>query len=335
MAGKKGQTNKGGDLVYVIAGKEPFLVSSECERLIESLLPDEEDRGVSLYEPDMLTADCAEVLDELRTKSFFAAKRVVVLKEADSFISANRGALERYFESPSENGVLVMTVSTWQGNTRLAKMLPTVGTLIKAGELKRQQLPGFLSNYAKQKYSLGFSAASANMLVELAGDEPGRLCSEVDKLAAYVGKKNSITSEDVQAVVGRNRMFGVFEVIDAMTAGDAGTAVSRLRNMFESDRSAEFKSVGAFAYHFRRMFEAKVMLENRVPANSIAGKLRIFYSIKDAFFRQLRSMSLEQIGEIIAELGRIDYLTKTGGTTTPAALERLVIELCARTSSSR
>jgi DNA polymerase III delta subunit len=121
-------------------------------------------------------------------------------------------------------------------------------------------------------------------------------------------------------------MFNAFAVIDAILAGDTGTAIERLRNMFAADRSAEFTVVGAFAYHFRRMFSAKALLERGMGQRDVMSQLRIWGNV-DGFFRQLRQMSLERIGGVICELARIDYASKTGGTTGKVAIERLVVTL--------
>ena len=164
-------------------------------------------------------------------------------------------------------------------------------------------------------------------MIEFAGDEPGKLCSEVEKLALYVDKRNSIANEDIQSLVGNNREFDVFAVIDAMTGGDSGTAISRLRNMFSTDKSAEYKSVGAFAFHFRKMFSAKVLLSQRVSFQEVAGKLRIFGD-RNAFLNQLGKWSLAEVGNVIKALARIDYESKTGQTDVACALEQLVLKAC-------
>ena len=61
-----------------------------------------------------------------------------MVKEADSFVSANRGALEKYFDKPSPTGILVMTVGSWAKTTKLAKKLSKAGKLIDVTPPKRR-----------------------------------------------------------------------------------------------------------------------------------------------------------------------------------------------------
>ena len=56
---------------YVIFGEDPFLVSKECEKLVDSILGSE-DRSMALYEPRANEAQVSDVLDELRTLPFLA-----------------------------------------------------------------------------------------------------------------------------------------------------------------------------------------------------------------------------------------------------------------------
>jgi DNA polymerase III delta subunit len=100
--------------------------------------------------------------------------------------------------------------------------------------------------------------------------------------------------------------------------------------MFAEDKTAEYTVVGAFAFHFRRMFNAKVLLENGVGTAEIAKRLRIWSDKENSFFAQLRKMSLKQIGDILQQLAATDYAIKTGRAKAEAAVEQLVLGLAGR-----
>lgn len=325
MAAKAGTDKKAIGSIYVICGKDKFLVGNECDALLDKLLPVDQ-RPMALYQPRAEDAVISEVLDELRTLPFLAERRVVLIKDADSFVSENRDHLEKYFDKPSSCGVLVLVLNTWRKNTKLAKKLAPVGQLLDVGEISARMLPKFAADCAESNHGKKFAGGGAQFLVELVGDDPGRISSEVEKLAMYVGDRKSITTDDVEKLIGHNRMFNAFAVIDAILAGDVGGAIERLRNMFAADKSAEFTVVGAFAYHFRRMFAAKALLEQGTGQRQVMSQLRIWGNV-DGFFRQLHRMSLERIATVICELARIDYASKTGGGATKVAIEQLVLKM--------
>ncbi|MHC4639761.1 MAG: DNA polymerase III subunit delta [Planctomycetota bacterium] len=185
----KAKTKKD-ERIFVIAGKEDSLINIECDRLLAELLEPQQ-RTTGLFNADPAEVSASDILDELRTLPFLTKKRVVVIKGADKFISANRELLERYFDSPCPRyfdspcptGILVLTVSSWPGNTRLAKKLPKVGTLINVTQPKAWQLPQRLIEYAGDAHAKKLSKEAAELLIELTGDDLGRLYGEIDKLA--------------------------------------------------------------------------------------------------------------------------------------------------------
>ncbi len=115
------------------------MVNAKYTEIIDGLVPPEE-RDTGLLVVDADKAVIGEIFDELRTLPFLTKRRIVALRNADKFISANRESLERYFESPSPTGILVMTVSSWPSNTRLAKKLPGIGTLVEVKSPKSEEL---------------------------------------------------------------------------------------------------------------------------------------------------------------------------------------------------
>ena len=312
-------------MIYVIAGKEDSLLNAECDRLLDRLLEPQQ-RVTGLFNADTTQLLACDILDELRTAPFLTEKRVVLVKGADDFVSENRRLLEKYFDNPCPTGILILTVNSWPPQTKLAKKLPRVGKLISVTQPRPWQLPSRLIEYASDAHDKNLTEKAAELLIELTGDQLTRLYSEIDKLALFADTQKVITPGHIESLIGHNRLFNAFAVIDAVIAGDIAKAVNRLRTMFAEDKSAEFSVVGAFAFHFRRMFNAKVLLQNGVRPAEIAKRLRIWGN-KDALFLQLRKMTLKQLGENLQRLAAIDYAIKTGQTKAKVAIEQLVLKL--------
>lgn len=311
--------------IYVITGKETSLVNAECDRLLDRLL-DTQQKTTGLFTADPARISAAEVLDELRTLPFLTQKRVVLIRNADEFVSKNRQLLENYFDKPCPSGTLILTVSSWPARTRLASKLSRVGKLISITQPKPWQLPQRLIKYTHDAYDKKLTKTAAELLIELTGDELGPLYGQIDKLALLALNDKAVTPDHVESLVGHNRLFNAFAVIDAAFEGNVAGAVDRLRNMLAVDKSAEYKLLGAFAFHLRRMFNAKVLLEKGLAPAEVAKSLGIWGN-KEAFFAQLKKMSLQQIGTNLQQLAAIDYAIKTGRTKTQVAAEQLVLKL--------
>ena len=309
--------------IVVVAGKDAALVKRRVGELLDAMLTPEE-RVTALLSLAGKEASIAQVLDELRTLPFLAERRVVAIQDADPFVTAHRSALETYFDHPSATGTLVLAVTSWPGNTKLAKKLKSAGELVNVDPPKPWHMARELVTLANQRYKKKLALPAAELLVQLAGDDWSRLQGELDKLALFSGENPTVTAAHVEQLIGHNRVFGAFEVIDAMSAGNTGEALGRLRNMFAEDKNAQYTVVGAFAYHFRRLFNGKALLtQGRSPAD-VAKELRL-WAKKDEFFAQLRRLSLDRIGYYLERLCDIDYDIKTGRARPAVAIEHLVL----------
>lgn len=313
--------------IYIIAGKDEFLVAQEVAVLVNQLLTLEQ-MQMCLWRADADKVSAVEVFDELRTLPFLAEKRVVVISSADDFVSKNREALEKYFENPATTGTLILGVETWPSNTRLAKALPKVGELMEVAVMKARELISYICEYARTAQNKNLSYNAAQMLIEFAGEEPGILRNEIDKLAAFVNAAKNITEKDISEVVGHNRAFGAFEVIDSMMAANAGKAIEQLRVMFEADKDAEYTILGAFAWHFRRMFSAAALLQKGERPDFIAKKFRIWN--QQEFFNIIRKTGLKKIGDCLRQLAEFDYQIKTGRATAQTAIESMIIQFAGK-----
>jgi len=320
--------------VCVIIGEDPFLVAKECEKRLDALLTEDE-RMTGLYEPKAADARIAEVLDELRTVPFLAPRRVVLIKDAKPFLDNYAEQLEAYLDSPSPSGVLMMTLTALDGRTRFAKKLREAGGLVEVPKMYPEHLAPYVADYARQEHGIAMDARTSQCLVDLTGDDPGRLCREMDKLALFVSPRKTVTIKDIEQLVGNNRMFGAFDVIDGVMNNNAGQALLRLANMFAADKDAQFTVVGAFSYHFRMLFKAKALVCGGMSARQAAKAVKVLWKKEEAFAAQLGRLSLEQIADVLGELGRIDYGIKKGLTTAPVAMERLVVELFEKQQKKR
>ncbi|MHC4168789.1 MAG: DNA polymerase III subunit delta [Planctomycetota bacterium] len=305
------------ELIYVIVGKDESLVGVQCGQLLDELLEPSK-RATGLFDADAGSVTASEVLDDLRTVPFLTDKRVVLVKDADSFVSDNRPLLEKYFDNPCPTGRLILVVKTWNKSTKLAKKLAKVGRLISVIQPSRKELPRRVIDYTNDAHSKKITYPTAQLLIELTGDDLTRLYSEIDKLALYADADKTIEPKHIEALIGHNRLFNAFAVIDAVIGGNPAAAVE----------SAEYTVVGAFAFHFRRMFNAKALLEKRTPRQQIEKTLRI-WGDRDSFFAQLRRLSLKQIGRYLRQLAETDYAIKTGRANAKVAMEQLVLRLCA------
>lgn len=317
--------------VYVIFGTEDFLRLRALNDLIHRVLGPHRD-SMALSELDGETARLADVLDEVRTASLLAPVRLVILREADDFVSDNRDALEKYVQSPCPTGVLVLVCRTWPATTRLYKFVDKFGGNIPCNLPKPKELMPWLNRWladqARDEYDRTLESAAARRLIDLIGPQLGLLDMELSKLATYVSPRTTIAVADVEELVGASRMEKVFGISDCIARRDAKGALALWEQVIATDRDAPYRAVGGLAYGFRKLAEAKRLMQRGLSPYEAAKSLGI-WTDAGRLKGQLDRFSLSQWQDQLVRLLHIDVGSKTGLGDIETAIEKFIVGLCA------
>ncbi|MBX3444763.1 MAG: DNA polymerase III subunit delta [Planctomyces sp.] len=280
---------------------------------------DEDLNRVRLRGPD---CDWARVRDELACVSMFGDRRLVIVEDADSFITDNRSQLETYCDKPSKKSVLVLDVKSWRSNTRLAKRLDAMGLAIECTELAGPRLIAWLADSAQSQHGKQLSRDAAALIVELAGTGLGLLEQEVAKLAAYVGDRPKIGVEDVRQLVGGWKAETTWTMLDAVRDGDADTALACLHKLLVAGEAAP-KLLGGAGYVFRKLAVATELSRQGRPLPVALKEAGVFPRDVDKAERYLRRIRRPRAERILARLVRADADLKGGSPLN----DRLQMEL--------
>src|SRR5262249_39150824 len=115
--------------VYVLHGDETFL-KRQVKAVLRKLVLGDDDSGFGLAIHDGESTSFGAVMSDVQTVALLTPRRLVIVEDADSFVTKERARLEKYVAAPSSAGVLVLEVDAWPSNTRLAKLVPDAGTLV-------------------------------------------------------------------------------------------------------------------------------------------------------------------------------------------------------------
>ena len=250
---KKPEQRPPGPMVALF-GAERFLKLRSLKALSTAILgAGEEELGLTKYPG--ATTEFSTVMDELRTLSMFGSQRVVVIEEADDFVTAHRAALEKYLTKPAKKSVLVLDVKTWTSSTRLAKKVAELGGDIDCSPLKAGEMLKWLADHAQSAYGKQLTRDAAQALVELRGLEMGHLDQEVAKLAAYAGDKAQIDRTSVEKLVGGWKAETTWSMLDAVRDGEVATALHLLDKLIMSGEHP-LRLLGSVQWTYRPLARA-------------------------------------------------------------------------------
>lgn len=313
--------------VFALAGDEDFLRRLVRDAIVSAMLGDSDPAfALSHFPGDKL--DFSTVRNDLETLPFLGKVRIVIVEQADSFVTANREALERYVANPSKIGVLILEVKTFPETTKLAKALPDAAK-IACKAPAAYKVVEWCRSWAESRHRKPLAPDAAELLVELVGPQMGLLDQELAKLAVAVGSRPRIEAEDVDKLVGRSRSGNVFRILDAVGEGRPAEALGILAELF-ADGEEPFAILGPLVSQLRKLAAVnRLMAEGQSlgPALDAAGVPK-WPQARQSVERQLRHLGRKRL-DLLTEWAVTTNMGMRGGSPLPPRMqvEMLVVKL--------
>lgn len=306
--------------VYALVGSDAFLQLQKLREVLKELPPDAQRSDV-----DGERADLADVLDDLRSFAMFGSGKVVVVRSADAFITRFREQLEDYVASPSDSGSLVLRLDALPKAQRIYKAIAKVGRIEECEPPKGQAaLAKWVQQHGKSDHGVTVDPDAANLLADLIGDDLGRLDTELAKLAisADGGRVNAAA---VSGGVSFQREREMWDMTNALAAGELAEALRRWRQLLHADPSTEFRAITWLGMWLEDVGTVLAAKRGRGPGT---GKLTWKY--KERFQPFIRNS--ERLGEAgharaLDLLARIDHQSKSGVGAAATNVERFILDL--------
>jgi len=319
--------------ICVVFGDDAFL-RRQVVIALRTIVLGEDDAEISLTRFEGRDLELRDVMSELETVAMFGSgQRMVVVDDADDFVTRHRADLEHYVAAPLATGVLVLTLKSFPANTRLYKAVAAKGLAIDASAPKGALLTRWLTDWAQHRHATRISRAAAEMLIELTGPELGLLDQELAKLALSTPSKGQITPELVKQQVGTWRAKTAWVMLDAALDGKLPEAMSQLDLLLGAGEHP-IGVLGQISYSLRQMAAAtRLILQDEAAGRRV--------SLSRALERVgVRSFVLQKVDGHLRRLGRrrgrrlYQWLLRAdldlkGASSAPPRLilERLIVQL--------
>ena len=311
--------------LYVLFGDEAFLKRQALKAIrVRALGPEADEQSISVHAGD--TATWADVFDDLDTVAFFEARRVVVVENADKFVTQYRSDLEAKVSTLSKAATLVLDVKAWPSNTRLAKLVDSSAT-IACKAPPPFKMPSWCSEWAKVEHGKELPAQAASLLVELIGPEMGLLDQEIAKLAIYVANRPRIELADVDRLVGNSRTQDTWKIFNAIAAGKYKESLAILHRLFDQGDDPH-RILGAFSMQLRRLAQAYRLTGQGMSLGAALEKVGVPpFGVRDAE-QQMRHLGRRRLDRIYDWLLEMNMGLRGGSPLQEESqFERLLIQL--------
>jgi DNA polymerase-3 subunit delta len=283
----------------------------------------------------------SDLRDDLATASLFdfdgGDKRTLVVRSADKFLSNHRNEIEKYVAAPGDATRLVLELESLASNTRVYKAVDKSHLLVACTSATDAKLGitaaarrKFLTGFVAERHQTKLAAAAADALVEMLGEEIGMLDTEIAKLALYVDVGGKIEEPLVRDIVAGWQGKTVWQITDAIAAGDAAEALRQLDKLFSGGQRA-IALLPQIAWSLRRLGMTTAAIEFRERSGRpwqfedalAAGGIRRGFEIQSAK-KQLQSIGRERAKQLLPWLLDADLRLK--GTHSTEGRDRFLLE---------
>src|SRR5688572_28849336 len=220
---------------YWLEGEEEYFIDKVMDYAEHNILKETE-TGFNLtvfYGKDTAWPD---VINACRRYPMFSERQVVLLKEAQQMRDIDK--LESYIENPLGSTILVVSYKEKKidGRTKFAKLLKERGVLLSTKKIYENQLPQWTEEIVRN-HGYEISRKAVMLLVDHIGNDLNRIENEIEKILVNLGKRKTISEDDIEEFIGISKEFNVFEFQNALAAKDLSGCI-RIVQYFEANPKA-------------------------------------------------------------------------------------------------
>jgi DNA polymerase-3 subunit delta len=221
--------------VYWLEGEEEYFIDQAVNYAETSIL-NESEASFNLTVFYGKDTNWAEVINACRRYPMFAERQVVIIKEAQQMRDIEK--LEPYIDNPLSSTVFIVSYKDKKvdGRTKFAKLIKEKGVLVTTKKMYDNQVPEWTQELLETK-GLSISPRGLALFVDHIGNDLTRIENEINKISINLGKRKTITEEDIEEFVGVSKDFNVFELQSAIAHRDFAKAL-RIIQYFEANPKA-------------------------------------------------------------------------------------------------
>jgi DNA polymerase-3 subunit delta len=347
----------GPEPAYLFLGPEAYQRERCRKALIEAALPaDDRENGLSRHDLDQMSL--ASAIDDVRSLSLFAPRRVIWLGRAEAALprtvsrtgrataeseeetsgDAGSTALASYLRDPAPGTVLVIDCTRFDFDGEDKAKLERVETFYAAVAAKVEFRPiapeaarGLAQKLAKDA-GLRLGLSELALLLEATGGEALRIAMEIEKLRLYAGPSREVTAEDIAALVPDAQATTIFALVAALGRGDRMRALEILDIL---SREGEYMPLALtfLATQFRMALaarEAGLRGAGQIQAHFTKLGARMWPQRAREVEQTVDAFSPERLERAIQKLFEADRSLRDARPDDRIVMEEMVLELTAR-----
>ncbi len=314
--------------VILLFGPDAGLVRERAEALAKKIVPDVRDPfRVAQLTGAAVTEDPARLYDEAAAQALGGGRRLVRVQHA---LDSNAAALGKLLDDlPPNDSLILIEGGELEKRSKLRALCETDSPYAAA-------VPCYVEDNAQRQRTIadilkaeGLTAPREILLLLADALPPDRIAmrSELEKLALYAKGQQTVTLDDIHAVLQDSGAAEMDDLIQAVASGDARRAAALLNHLF-AEQTSPVAILRAAQRHFLRLQLARAHHDNGLSAAEAVKKLQppVFWKVADAMAKQVQRWPAPLIERMLQRLYDAEAAVKRTGIPDTALTAQLLLQ---------
>jgi DNA polymerase-3 subunit delta len=256
-------------------------------------------------------------------------QRLVIVEDVEQWKVADTKAIATYLANPAPDTVLALVAGALKKDSALAKTCAKAGDVL-VYDVARRRLPEWVTKQFADR-AIEVDPEAARLLVEIVGEEPEELATEVDKIATWAGGESVGVREIEQLAAGCAEVPG-YELTDAWGRRDLPAALGACQTLLERSGDPVSRTVpalvGLLVGHVGRVRDCQRFAEEGLSARDAAARLKRHPFYVEKLYAQARNYGPDELAGAVVRLAELDHAVKGGSRlAVDLELERALIDI--------
>lgn len=316
--------------LYVFHGEEAYLRDYYLGQMKQKLLPP----GMEAFNYHTINGkefDLKILAQTVDCLPMMSPRTLIVVSDYDLFKGDKEGLTAILKDLPDYVClVFVYDLIEYKSDarTKLAGTIKERGSVVSFNRQEQGDLVDWIARrFRALDHDIG--TEDAKYLIFLCGDLMNTLISEIGKIGAYASHRR-VTRQDIDAVATPQLDAVVFQMTDAISAGDFNKAASVLGDLYHM-QEPPIKLLAALGKQLRQLYTARLALEHKKGSRYLMELwgLRSAYPA-ERMMQSARRFSLGWCRRAVIRCGETDLAMKSTGADGEELLTGLLMELAVK-----
>ncbi len=225
--------------------------------------------------------------------------------------------------------MLALVAAEAKKDSALAKACAKAGDVLVYDVPKRRLSEWVTKQFADR--AVRIDAETARLLIEVVGEDPEALASEVDKIATWSGG-DAVSTREIELLAAGCAEVPGYELTDAWGRRDLAGALRACQTLLERSGDPVSRTVpmliGMLVAHVGRVRDCQAYAEEGLTSREAASRLKRHPFYVEKLFAQARNYDQDELREAVVRLAELDHAVKGGSRlAVDLELDRALIEI--------